>query len=507
MTDKNTAQTTLDDDEMNRPRSGSKSDEKEKTFQRALAAANDGTLLTRNKSGEFYITFIAPGGLETYPLNSSTAANKIKRKVREEVNIRPSRALVEELIEELREEADSGTIECMEVHHRVAPGENGEIFIDLCNEKKEVLVVDAHGCQLVEPDTGGPLFLHKPGMTALPNPIGVVGNLELLRSFLNLASDAAWRLLVVFLLFSLRPFGPYVILIIIGVAGSSKSKFSRVLRSLTDPSSVPLQALPRSTVDLMITASNSHFLAFDNVRELSHEMSDAFCRLATGGGSRTRALYSNDEEVLFNVVKPCLLNGIDGVASQPDLLSRCIHLELPAIKIRRTEEEFDRSFEQARGPIFAGMMDALSKTLAALPDISEVPDTRMADFSRFGMAVERALGWPQDSFRQAYAQNQADQMWNALGDDPLALAVKTLVLEDIAEDVGYIKTPASMLKALDGVASQAQRAAKDWPQSPHSLSKRLKKIEPALRACGIGVEFRHSGNRSIIVTRLPGFKK
>lgn len=39
--------------------------------------------------------------------------------------------------------------------------------------------------------------------------------------------------------------------------------------------------------------------------------------------------------------KPCILNGIDDVASQPDLVSRCLLMELPTITLRRTEEDLN----------------------------------------------------------------------------------------------------------------------------------------------------------------------
>jgi len=344
-------------------------------------------------------------------------------------------------------------------------------------------------------------------MTALPDPVGIAGNLELLRGFLNYGTQGNWFLLVVFILYSLRPHGPYVILVVLGTAGSSKSTFSRILRQLIDPSSVPTQALPRSIADLMITASNSHLLVFDNVRTLSLELSDALCQLATGGGSRTRTLYTNNEETLVHVKKPCILNGIDDVASQPDLVSRCLLMELPTITLRRTEEDLNSEFAASIEAIFAGLMDTLSKTLAELDNVTDVPETRMADFARFGMAVERALNWPKDSFKEAYAQNQQQQMSNSLGDDPLAAAIRTLVKNEVEPDVTCTKTPTDLLAALREAATRNQLANRAWPMSPHSLSKRLKKMEPALRACGVGVTFQHSGNRTISVKRLENFKK
>lgn len=494
------------DHELHNPLS-EKAREKEKFFQKMFAFIHDQFMLSRNKSGTIHATILAGDVLETMQLTSARIGSKIKKLIRDEFGFRAPKQMVAELVEEMQDQANDTPLEVHEVHHRVALGTKGQIFVDLHDEGNVVLEVDKDGYRHHDFVAEAPLFFRTAGMTALPDPVGAVGNLELLRTFLNYGTEGNWILLIVFILYSLRPLGPYVILVVLGTAGSSKSTFSRILRQLIDPSSVPTQALPRAITDLMITASNSHLLVFDNVRTLSVELSDALCQLATGGGSRTRKLYTDDEETLVHVKKPCILNGIDDVASQPDLVSRCILMELPTITVRRTEEDLNSKFAASIDAIFAGLMDTLSKTLAELDNVTDLPETRMADFARFGVAVERAMNWPKDSFKDAYAQNQQQQMSNSLGDDPLAAAVRTLVKTEVEPDMTCTKTPTDLLAALREVATRSQATNKTWPMSPHSLSKRLKKMEPALRACGVGVTFQHSGNRTISVKRLENFKK
>ena len=381
---------------------GQKAKAKERDFQKALAIVTDLVTITRDKSGARHATTSSGDIYDTTHLNAARLSSKIKKAIREKTGVRISKPMLAELMEELHEQADGTVLEVMEVHHRVALGTKGQIFVDLHNEEFDVLEVNKKGYHHHDFMTEIPLFHRTAGMMALPNPVGIDGNLELLRNFVNIRSEGDWRLLIVFILYSLRPTGPYVILVISGTAGSSKSTFSRIVRQLIDPSSVSTQAIPKSIADLMITASNSHLLVFDNVRTLSVEMSDALCRLATGGGSRTRALYTNNEETLIHVTKPCILNGIDDVASQPDLVSRCILMDLPTIKVRRTEEDLNRQFAASIDAIFAGLMDMLSKTLAELDNVTDAPDTRMADFAHFGMAVERAMAWPSGSFKEAF---------------------------------------------------------------------------------------------------------
>lgn len=495
-----------DDEDLHNPL-GEKAREKEKFFQKMFGFIFEKFIFTRNKSGTIHATLFVGDVLETMPLNSARIGIKIKKMIRDEFSFRAPKHMVAELVEELQDQGSDTTLEVQEVHHRVALGTKGQIFVDLHDKSNLVLEVDKDGYRHHDFEEEAPLFFRMPGMTALPDPVGISGNLELLRGFLNYGTEGNWCLLIVFILYSLRPRGPYVILVVLGTAGSSKSTFSRILRQLIDPSSVPTQGLPRSIADLMITASNSHLLVFDNVRTLSLELSDALCQLATGGGSRTRTLYSNSEETLVHVTKPCILNGIDDVASQPDLVSRCLLMELPTITVRRTEEDLNSQFAASIDAIFAGLMDTLSKTLAELDNVTDVPETRMADFARFGVAVERALNWPKNSFKNAYAQNQQQQMSNSLGDDPLAAAIRTLVKTETEEGTTCTKTPTDLLAVLREVATRSQISHKAWPMSPHSLSKRLKKMEPALRACGVGITFHHSGNRTISVARLENFKK
>jgi hypothetical protein len=61
----------------------------------------------------------------------------------------------------------------------------------------------------------------------------------------------------------------------------------------------------------MIAATNSWCMALDNISHLPAWLSDAVCRLSTGGGFATRTLYENDEETIFDAQRPIILNGIE----------------------------------------------------------------------------------------------------------------------------------------------------------------------------------------------------
>ena len=138
----------------------------------------------------------------------------------------------------------------------------------------------------------------------------------------------------------------YPILALNGEAGSAKSTAARVLKSCVDPTIAPLRSQPRSEHDLVIAARNSWTIGLDNLSSLPVWLSDALCRLATGGGLGTRQLYSDADESLFDVQRPVILNGITSLADRGDLQDRCIPITLPVIDegARRAEEIFWQDF-------------------------------------------------------------------------------------------------------------------------------------------------------------------
>ena len=157
------------------------------------------------------------------------------------------------------------------------------------------------------------------------------GSIEVLRSFVNLSSQNEFVLIVAWLLAALRSGGPYPLLAVSGEQGSAKTVLSKLLRALVDPNEAAVRALPREERELMITANNGHLLAFDNLSGLSPRLSDALCRLASGGSFAVRQLYADDEEVLFKAARPTLFNGIEDAIGRSDLADRAIFLTLPSI--------------------------------------------------------------------------------------------------------------------------------------------------------------------------------
>lgn len=371
----------------------------------------------------------------------------------------------------------------------------GNIYVDLCNDEWQVVEITPNGWQVI--DEAPVRFRRSRAMLPLPVP-KAGGRVADLRDFLNV-DDANWPLAVAWLIAALRPRGPYPVLALFGEQGSAKSTTGRLLRDLIDPNSAPLRAEPRDGRDLAIAANNSWNLAYDNLSNVPSWLSDALCRLSTGGGFATRELYSDQDEVIFDSQRPVLLTSIEEVATRSDLLDRCLIVSLPAISEdrRRPEAELLEAFHSARPSILGALLDAVSGALRDLPKTRPSALPRMADFALWVSAAERSLGWTPGSFVLAYQGNQA-----SANEVALESSIVARPLLELLEDHGkWCGTSSELLEALETKGNEQATRQRSWPKNARSLSGHLKRLAPNLRAAGWEVEFHRESSRRLWTIR------
>jgi hypothetical protein len=368
-----------------------------------------------------------------------------------------------------------------EVFTRVA-GVGSKVYLDLCNPEWEVVEITAAGWQVLRKVPVR--FQRTPVMRPLPRPVGG-GSLTELRPLVNLLDDPAFVLLVAFLVAALGPRGPYPVLVLHGEQGSAKSSLARLVAFLTDPSAAPLRTVPRNEEDLMIAASHSRLLAFDNLSGLPSWFSDALCRLSTGGGFSTRQLYTNRDEIVFSAIRPVVLNGIDEVVGRQDLVDRSLVLSLPAIpeEARRCERELWDEVEALRPRLLGALLDAVSCGLRRRNEVRLDRSPRMADFAHWVVAAEPALPWPAGAFLAAYEANRGEAVESSLEADEVAVAVRELV----AEQSEFEGTAQELLATLEARVAEGVRKSRFWPKNPRALSARLRRSAPGLRRGGVDV--------------------
>jgi hypothetical protein len=370
---------------------------------------------------------------------------------------------------------------------RVA-GDDEAICLDLANDRWEVVRITATGWEIL---SESPVKFRRPrGMRALPTPVRG-GHLAALQHFVNAPDLPTWTTLVTWLVSAVRAHGPYPVLALLGEQGSAKTTTAEVLKRLIDPGKAAVRAEPREVRDLMIAASNAWVLAFDNVSHLPSWLSDACCRMATGGGFSTRELYSDGDEVIFETERPVIVTAIEEVITRPDLLDRALLVPLPAIAEarRRAEAAFWTEFETAAPQLLGGLLDVVATTIERFPTVTLDALPRMADFALWSTAAEVPLGLPPRTFLAIYTKNRASAHETAIEASPIGPALRAL-----AEAGGWTGTASDLLERLTHDATESARRAKDWPGTGRALAGAIRRLAAPLRALGVEVDF----------TRMPG---
>src|SRR5918998_527290 len=380
----------------------------------------EGARLFHSPDGTAYAAVEVDGHLETHAIRSVRFRDWILMRFLHQHGRAPNSQLLNDALNTIRAIAVYHGPE-MPVFVRVAEYK-GDFFIDLGNENWDAVRVTREGFEVApHPPIG---FVRKAGFARLPYPVDG-GTIDDLRPFVNIRRDEDFMLVAAWTAFSLSPRGPYPVLVLQGEQGSAKSTTVRVLRALVDPAIEPLRALPKNERDLAIAAGNAWVLAFDNLSGIRDQMSDALCRLATGGGFATRMLYTDDEEKIFSAMRPVILNGIDDIATRGDLQERSLLVTLPSIPENRRVEEaaFWSEFEAARPRIFGALLGGVSAALRNAEHVRLEKKPRMADFAVRATAMQGAFGWEPGSFVEVYARNRKQASETLLANEPIADAI------------------------------------------------------------------------------------
>jgi energy-coupling factor transporter ATP-binding protein EcfA2 len=328
-------------------------------------------------------------------------------------------------------------------------------------------------------------------MQELPVPVRD-GSIELLRPFCNV-SESGFTLFVAVLLAGLRPRSNYPVVVVTGEQGTGKSSLVRILARLIGPRMPEQRSTPRTEEDLLVGAAAQHVLSFDNVSGLPDWLSDAICRLSTGGGAGKRQLYTDTDEILFSGRRLIAINGIEDVAVRPDLVDRAVMLALEPIaeKRRRDEAEYKVRPHRAQGPWRTARRRGDRLRDLAATGIADKP--RMADFALWAEACTRAY-WPAGTFLAAYRANLAASVDLVLEASPVGEAVQFFM----ADRTAWGGTASALLPLLTNAIPDQAAREKSWPKRADVLSGKLRRVAPALRRTGIHVAFDRSGHTRTI---------
>ena len=107
----------------------------------------------------------------------------------------------------------------------------------------------------------------------------------------------------------------------------------------------------------------------------------------------------------------------------------------------------------------------------------------MADFAVGATVMEGYFGWEAGSFVEVYAANRQQAGETLLANEPIADAIEELLGGERGS--AWSGTATQLQEMLAFYVIDTLKSSKDWPGGPQALSRKLKRIAPALRAAGI----------------------
>lgn len=438
----------------------------------------------RTPAGVPFVKVMHDGICEVWPNKSAALTHLLQILRRRETGKALSKKDLAAFLEVLQSEAQFGEA-VEEVHLRVARVAN-RIYIDLCDTAWRVIEIDAEGWRIL---CHSPVnFRRATGMLPLPDPVPG-GNLNTLWQFMHVEDPGQRLLVIAHVLATMAGIRPVPLLYLLGGEGTAKSTATEILRQLADPHVAGLRSMPKSERDLFVSAQHSHMLAYDNISQIGGAMSDALCRVATGGTFAARQLFSDSDEIFLKACNPVVCNGIVQAIVRPDLIDRTITVKLGSIPDteRLPHEEVLREFEAARPALLGALCNALSIGLRRAHGIARRPLPRMADFAKWAIACEPAYA-TDGAFLAAYQQNIQHSNVDAIDDDPLASRIRDL----LARRSGWASTATRLDETLRGM--NGGPIPQDWPRTAKLLSDHLRRIAPGLNRVGIAITFERTGH-------------
>lgn len=390
------------------------------------------------------------------------------------------------------------------IHPRVAYEEN-VLWYDLADPQWRAVRIDKRGWNIE--NTPPILFRRYQHMRAQTAPCGSLDPREIFE-FINIEDQEMKLLLLAWIISCFIKGFPHPAPMLYGPQGSAKTTASEMLKAIIDPSIMKTSRLSHNPKEVTQILAHSWFTIFDNVSydKFFDSTSDLLCTVITGGGVSKRELYTDDDDIIYNLQRVVGLNGINLVASKPDLLDRSILIELARIpeEKRREIDDVNRTFKEKLPGILGGIFDTLVKAINIKPTLTSSNGLpRMADFSVWGAAIAIALGYTQEQFFSAYANNIKRQNENIINDSLVASLISNL-LEKYGDWEG---TATQLLERLgeDENGGQDEKLKKDanFPKAANTLSKQLNELKTTLAETGCFVWQTGSSRKVWHISKTP----
>ena len=375
----------------------------------------------------------------------------------------------------------------IELRTATMPGDDSAIYYDLTDPKWQCVKITKDGWTMEQAPI---LFTRYNNHLPQIEPARDIQReaLDKFLSLVNITREDHKLLLKCYIVALFIPNIAKPILLAHGEQGSGKTFFEVQIKQLVDPSVAETLTFPKSSLELIQQLSHNYIALYDNVSRMDDWVSDTLCKAVTGGGTSKRALYTDDDDIIYNFKRCIMLNGINVVARKADLLDRCIIIQFERIPMDkcRKESELRAELQSIKPQVLGYIMDTLVQVSKRRGEVKLNGYLRLADFAECGELIARCMGYPPGAFTKAYSDNTKLQTVEVLEASPVAVALIKLMEN---RDSWGPAPPSHLLEDLVGVATQEKIDTKGrlWPKAPNSLSRRLNEVKTNLRVMGIEI--------------------
>ena len=321
--------------------------------------------------------------------------------------------------------------------------------------------------------------------------------LTLLRPYLNV-DDNQFKLFVVWLCQALSA-GSHHALLLLGDKGSGKTSLCNLIMKLLNPFEFTVTHMPSKVEDLLVLLHNAPVCAFDNIEDISIQVSNVLCEAVTGSTMTKRSLYTNNDLSISKFHNTVILNGIEIAPPKDDLKERLLFLNLQKFTsdniIREDElwENFEKDRPYILGSIFSTLSDAMKRTDEPMPTYKP----RMLRSFQEMVLIARALGIPDDEFVQIYDNNVKALAQLGKTTPVVVSAVKEYLCKHDGRKI--VKASEQMYKDVYNSFSGDKTS---FPNSASQFSKALEEYQADLRKENIRLFIDDTGAQGSTITFL-----
>lgn len=319
------------------------------------------------------------------------------------------------------------------------------------------------------------------------------GDIQKLFNFINVKDEQHRLLILVYLISCFIPNIPHPIFHPWGDQGAGKTSMFEFFKELVDPSRVGVFITPRNPEELVQALSHHYLCLLDNLSSFPDWLSDLLSQACTGGGFSKRMLYTDDDDVIYTLLRCIGINGINLLVSRADMMDRTILLHMDRIEpsMRKEKKVIMQEFAEEKPYILGGIFETLSKAMSIYPTVKLSNLPRMADFVTWGVSIAKALGYQADGFIDAYQKNIEAQNSEIINSNTLAQAV-LVFMQDREHWDGTVRQVYEDLGKLVTVSKDDRT----FPKHFNKLRSHLNRIKANLSAYGIRFKIEDFSNHN-----------